>query len=163
MKPLLMVFVSLSILLALTTIISTAHAGLHTGVGLGYWDFSAGHDSATNWDFGPGNTMLFGENALAYVLLSNPPARITLLPPEITYEGLTEAPADPTVYVSGMTFVPQRVWVVKTREGHYAKVRFLPDPSDAFEYTYQDDGTRLFAAPVATSVSTWGRIKCLYR
>ena len=80
------------------------------------------------------------------------------------YEDLTVAPAptDPAYrqYIDvgfGGTFV------IRTRESHYAKIRVITFyPQLVFDYTYQDDGTRILGSTTPTSPSTWGEIKALY-
>jgi hypothetical protein len=81
-----------------------------------------------------------------------------------TYEKLEEAPEDTGQYVSLVDAYSGDVFAIRTREGHYAKIRILP-PSGGqfqFEFVYQDDGTRTFMRSVAIRPTTWGRIKSLY-
>jgi hypothetical protein len=145
-----------------------AAAMLHFGTGFAEaWDFSdsTSTTSDSEWDFTAGNTALAsGSTLLDAFLDANYPALIAVMPDGVTYESVLEAPADPGMYEGFLFFVPNRVWIVKTREGHYAKVRFFDDffPGQ-FEYTYQDNGTRILAAPLRMEAATWGRIKALYR
>jgi len=146
----------------------TARSELHTGIGFGAWDFSDSTATALNFDFTPADVdpALAGSAsrlALGTFLIAGANAALAILPEVTTFESVTEAPADPAVYEGGIPFYWDRVWVSRTREGHYAKFRYLADVLDLFEYVYQDDGSRSFTTPVTTDVTTWGRVKALHR
>jgi hypothetical protein len=95
------------------------------------------------------------------LLVGNGSARITLS--DSSYESLVEAPEDSTLYVEFIGVFLGEAYVIRTREGHYAKFRIPITPGPGLiEYTYQDDGSRALAEPVAVEETTWGRIKALY-
>lgn len=98
---------------------------------------------------------------------TNYPALIAFAPQDTTYEDLTTAPSDTTQYYVGRALFDGGVYVVRTRESHYAKLRVICGGCVAggvlFEYTYQDDGSRVLVAPVPVTSTTWGRIKSLYK
>lgn len=152
--------------------VQVAEAKIHVGIGyLGAWDFSDSAEVATDeWDLDVQVTITDRDlrfNTRRFVILvAHPPTGgITLMPPDSTYETLSEAPADPAAYVAGIWFEPNRTWVVRTKEGHYAKLQFVDDLelTMLFYYTYQDDGTRFFYDPqVPVEKTTWGQIKLLY-
>lgn len=159
--------VVLSLIVAGATI---GKAELHPGIGFGAWDFSDSTASAATFDFSPvdvgftfdGSAPL--SEALDIYLEAGSQAGIAVMPAGTTFESVTEAPADPAQYASFVPFYEDRIWVIRTREGHYAKVRYLiPWPPDQFEYVYQDNGSRQFTSVVSTNVTTWGRVKALYR
>jgi len=61
--------------------------------------------------------------------------------------------------------VPGAVYFVRTIEGNYVKFRMANTGGGGItiEFTYQDDGRRVLARPLAIGQTTWGRIKSLYR
>lgn len=80
------------------------------------------------------------------------------------YEDLEEAPTDPLAYENDYAVFPDEVYVIKTREVHYAKIKIISRGGVVvFKYTYQDDGSTSFIPPVATQPVTWGRVKALFR
>jgi hypothetical protein len=148
-------------------------AKLHTGTfelfpGEG-WDFS---DSLITGAFGGADiqydvTTLAGEPARAMIDLVraiSPGAILYIGNADSTYENLETAPTDPDLYNTSEVAFIEDVFVVRTREGHYAKMRVLPSGSLLnLEYTYQDDGSPSFVPNVAVQATTWGAIKALYR
>ena len=144
-----------------------ANATIHTGIGrLEYWDFS---DSATvltdEWDLSLLVVMQLTDKTASsgiYWIRAGYPSNVALLPTDSTYDVLTQAPADPSVYHLELEFIPYRTWVCRTQEGNYAKLRFLGDSIVEFEYTYQDNGTRYFRDGVPVAERTWGKIKELF-
>jgi len=152
----------------------TANAKLHRGEVRLYigdaWDFS--DSSGGIW---PTADITYAVTNASFRAAASPaadrvstftPALITYIGSDVgTYEDLENAPTDPGLYVTGLNAFPSDVLVVKTREGHYAKMLVLvPDGALVrFQYTYQDDGTTSFTVPVATAHVTWGRIKSLYK
>jgi len=150
--------------------VDAAFAELHFGNGFAEtWDFSDSISTGLGgpWDFSAGNTVAStsdSEISFGSFLISNFPAQLTVMQAGITYESVLEAPEDPSAYSTLFDFSPNRVWIVKTQEGHYAKVRFFNEFfAGPFEYTYQDNGTRYFTEPLPSETVTWGRIKALYR
>ncbi len=157
---------------------STAvQAELHTGFALipagPAWDFS---DSvavappngdlrwitliARNAEPASGRSALF-----PYYFLTDYPASIAVAPQDSTYEDLTTAPADTLLYGPSAEVLSYGVYVVRTKENHFAKLRIelVGGGGITIEYAYQDDGTRVLVNPVSTRVTTWGRVKSLYR
>ena len=96
---------------------------------------------------------------------TNYPALIGYAPGDSTYDELTTAPSDTTLYDFAAAVLSYGVYVVRTKEHHYAKVRveMIGGGGITIEYTYQDDGTRVLVNPVPVHPVTWGRIKSLYR
>lgn len=81
-----------------------------------------------------------------------------------TYNDLTIAPADPTVYVQELGVYFNWCYIIITDEGHYAKCQITYGQSGYnIEYTYQPDGSRWLVDEIGVDCSTWGRIKSLYR
>jgi hypothetical protein len=139
-------------------------ADLHSGTGVVPWDFS----DSTHVDdiFGPWDIAMIqfaadSEEGLQLVVGANWPGKIALMPDTVAFGELDFAPDDESLYQDDYYFVPDRVWVVRTIEGHYAKVWF-DDYSGSFVYVYQDDGTRSFGGVPVRAV-TWGQVKALYR
>jgi hypothetical protein len=107
-------------------------AELHSGLGFGAWDFSDSTTSGVTYDFLPvdidnasNRSVSFntGVEALSTFLAANSGASLALLPEGTIFEEVAEAPEDPAVYEAAIPFYSGRVWVSKTREGHYAKYR----------------------------------------
>jgi hypothetical protein len=161
--------------IALTLLLSVpANATLHTGEVRLYigesWDFS--DSSGGIWPTADiSYAVVIEKSAVVQAPASDrvftfPPALITFISDvDSTYEKLETAPTDMGVYANGLWPLWDDVLVVKTREGHYAKLQVLvPDGALLrFRYTYQDDGTPSFTTPVSVRASTWGKIKSLYR
>ncbi len=158
---------------------STAAAVLHTGV-VGFpltgggWDFSDSLEAspASGADIVYAVTVAHtraesaNANTLTDLLLAISPSAITYIgSADSTYENLTAAPTDPSLYGPSEAARPNDVLVVRTREGHYAKLRILMPAGGLFrfEYTYQDDGSASFVPSVSARSTTWGYIKSLYR
>ncbi len=149
-------------------------AVLHTGVvdlfsGQG-WDFSdsliaGGPPADIVFDVTVLNSQNSRRSSLVERLFAMTPAAILFIGnADSTYENLTSAPTDPDLYLTEEAVFEDDVHVVRTREGHYAKIRILPIGSTLmFEYTYQDDGSPSFVPNVAVRSTTWGKIKALYR
>lgn len=97
--------------------------------------------------------------------LTNYPALIAYAPQDSTYDELTTAPGDTTLYKEGLELFYFAVYVVRTKEHHYAKLKAVCCVAGGIqiEYTYQDNGTRILVDPVPVRPTTWGRIKSLYR
>jgi len=163
------------ICLFILTSMSSSYSTIHNG--FGYAEF----DSA--WDFSDSSTCpLFGRycgdfsitftmlqtaaEPTAIVMLAMPPhAGIALASPDSSYEELTTAPEDSNAYFTAVVPYPFQVYVVMTNEGHYAKLRGVdlgPGGDFTFEYSYQDNGTRVLVGGVPTEETTWGRVKSLY-
>jgi len=96
---------------------------------------------------------------------TNYPALIAYAPGDSAYDELTTASSDTTLYHFDAAVLSYQVYVVRTKEHHYAKVRveMIGGGGITIEYTYQDDGSRVLARPVAVRPSTWGTVKGLYR
>ena len=93
------------------------------------------------------------------------PARIAFAPIDSTYEELTSAPSDTTLYKEGLDILYSVFYVVRTRERHYAKMRAICCVGGGIqiEYAYQDNGSRILVDSVPVRSITWGQIKALYR
>ena len=158
--------------------IQPVRAELHSGTVLispaGAWDFSdAAEVSLPNGDLYWVTTLLVRsagsptilDGTQFYHFVMNPPARIAYAPGDSTYEELTTAPSDTSLYGAGLPFLSYAVYVVRTQEMHYAKMRssIVGGGGITIEYTYQDDGSRVLARPVAVRPSTWGSAKGLYK
>ena len=154
---------------------STSNARIHTGEVRLYsgdgWDFSdSSNGAAFNYDISYAVTAL-NSGALVQppqgnILFTIPPALIMYLSSgAIIYDTLDVAPTDPDLYSSNELAFVGDVLVVRTREGHYAKLLIVaPDGAVVrFLYTYQDDGSTSLRKPVSTNPTTWGRIKSRYR
>jgi hypothetical protein len=80
------------------------------------------------------------------------------------FEELDQAPTEPLLYDNNFAVFPDEVYVILTREGHYAKIKIIDRVGHLiFQYTSQDDGSPSFVPPTATQPATWGKIKSLYR
>jgi hypothetical protein len=92
------------------------------------------------------------------------PASIALIP-DSTFEELKFAPEDSSSYTWDLPALYDMTYVARTKEGHYAKFRFLQLPylERIIEYVYQPDGSRRFFNAVGVEESTWGTIKALFR
>ena len=106
-----------------------------------------------------------GASAFPYYFLTNPPALIAYAPQDSTYESLTTAPEDTMLYTQSAEILSYGVYVIRTKENHFAKLRLemVGGGGMTIEYTYQDDGTRILVEPVGVEPTTWGRVKSLYR
>jgi hypothetical protein len=99
--------------------------------------------------------------------VTNSPAVIAFAPQDSTYEELTTAPSDSSQYSSIRALFDGGVYVVRTQEMHYAKLRVtclacVPG-GVLIEYAYQDDGSRILVSPVPVRRITWGQVKSLYK
>lgn len=147
-------------------------AVLHTGVvdlfsGEG-WDFSdsliAGLHADIVFDVTAQSSQSSRRSVVERLFAMTPAAILFIDNADGTYENLTSAPTDPDLYLTEEAVFEDDVHVVRTREGHYAKIRILPIGSTLmFEYTYQDDGSPSFVPSTAVRLTTWGKIKALYR
>jgi hypothetical protein len=81
----------------------------------------------------------------------------------MTWEEVTVAPGDTSLYYWDLPLYQDSTYVIRTGEGHYAKFRVLVPGVFYFEYVYQSDGSRVLDGTVPTQVTTWGRIKELFR
>lgn len=107
-----------------------------------------------------------GEEAAQFAwFTTNYPALIAYAPSDSTYHELTTAPSDTTLYHFDAAVLSYGVYVVRTKEHHYAKVRveMIGGGGITIEYTYQDNGTPVLVNPVPVRPTTWGRVKTLYR
>ena len=123
----------------------------------GTWDFSAA--SVVPWhseNADIGFAVSPGGNLLVLALGS---AEIMALP-NVAFEDIVSAPEGS--YDSWAWVVAGQSYVVKTREVHYAKIRFIESGSGAFDYAYQTDGSRNLDQRVPVHSTTWGRVKALY-
>jgi hypothetical protein len=93
-----------------------------------------------------------------------PPALIVVIP-DSTYEELQFAPADTSVYSFDAPADVGYVYVIRTVERHYAKMRLIQCDYGAIimEYTYQPDGSRRLFNEIGVESTSWGKIKALYR
>ena len=165
---------TLSAAVLLILVMHTAEAKLHTGIALiepgPAWDFS---DSVAvtppngdlHWLVVALNSGARSQGAFPYFFLTDAPAAAALAPTDSTFEELSSAPTDSVLYQEGAELFTFRVYVVRTQEQHYAKVKIalIGAGGITIQYVYQDDGSRILAEPVAIEPVTWGRIKALYR
>jgi hypothetical protein len=79
-----------------------------------------------------------------------------------TFEELSLAPEDSSVYSTDLRGHVGIPYVIRTIGGHYAKFRFTDPTFNTIEYAYQSDGSRLLVCPTPGEETTWGRIKALY-
>jgi hypothetical protein len=143
-----------------------SQSAVHSGVGYAEldsaWDFS---DSATCSLFeGYCGDFAMGINGGWFLLAMPPDAGIAIVA-DSTFEELTTAPEDPDRYFVIVYPYPNEVYVVRTEEGHYAKIRPIDLNASGeftFEYRYQDDGSRVLDDTVPVEATSWGRIKALY-
>ena len=176
-KPLL----RLSLLLPIAAIVAFsllhAHpcqANLHSGRAHIHWD--------AVWDFSDSLITFLPNGDLYWVevtelqseaslssqvkyFTTNPPALMVSGPIDSTYDELTSAPPDNGQYGESTVASLGVVYIVRTSEGNYAKLQILAFAGGGItlKYTYQDDGSRVLARPLATGLTTWGKIKSLYR
>jgi hypothetical protein len=94
-----------------------------------------------------------------------PPALILYVgDTEQLYDSLTTAPTNHSTYKSQEFANIDEVFVVLTREGHYAKIRVISIAALlTIEYTYQDDGTNVLSSSVSVHETTWGGVKAVFR
>jgi hypothetical protein len=95
-----------------------------------------------------------------------PHAGIAVAAPDSSYEALTTAPEDSNAYFVAVVPYPDEVYVVRTNKSRYAKIRGLdlrPGGEFTFEYSYQDDGTRILTGKVPIEQTTWGKVKSLHQ
>ncbi len=162
----------LILLCALACVLSfeLATSEVHTGIGrLICWDFSDSTIACEGeWDIDvvttrAGSAVQAGSPLTPWLFALG---GITVMPPGTTFEETTEAPTDSSLYTPLHLFLwPSRIWVLRTLEGYYAKLRLLDDLTltNLFEYAYQDNGTPFFFdPPVPVENTTWGKIKSLY-
>ncbi len=155
---------------------TAALADLHVGVALirpgDSWDFSDSTAVAPpNGDLrwitvvaGTRSDSSRDAGAFPYFFVADYPAQIAIASWDSTYEELTSTPSDPAVYSQGAEIFESAVYVVRTKENHFAKLIVkLLGGGMTIEYTYQDSGSRILVNPVATRPATWGNIKNLYR
>lgn len=85
--------------------------------------------------------------------------------PDSTYEELQFAPADTSAYSFDAPADVGLVYVIRTEEGHYAKMHLLQCDyaGTIMEYTYQPDGSRRLFNKIAVESISWGKIKALYK
>jgi len=129
--------------LLLIVLTSNAYSGIIWGTGVmtnAFWDFSE-------------QTSVLGEGDIDLAIVVDPPlgwmvgaTRYPALIAEIdsTFEELQFAPEDTTSYDFDASASLDRTYVVRTRERHYAKFRFLElnYQRSVIEYVYQPDGSR---------------------
>ncbi len=145
------------------TLVHPALGEVLRGIGTssqGGWDFS--EEAPVHW--------LDGDIAVGYVV--DPPlgwlvwgangGKIVLLA-DSTFEDLTEAPADTSLYKYEEQGIAGATYVCRTGDGHYAKFRYVSPSFSMIEYAYQTDGTPSFLDPVPVEETTWGRIKSLFK
>jgi hypothetical protein len=101
---------------------------------------------------------------LGYMLFSCNNSSLMIAVPDTTLEDLMEAPEDLGSYGCDGQVVVDRTYVIATSDGVYAKfaVRTFTESDRIIEYYVQTDGSRNLVDPVATEVTTWGRVKSLY-
>ena len=77
-----------------------------------------------------------------------------------TYEELTTAPEDSTLYTGAVWAYTNQTYILRTPQYHYVKFRVLYGGWPVqIEYTYQDDGSQI----VPIENTTWGKIKSIYK
>ena len=149
-------------------------AKLHSGEAHIHWD--------AVWDFSDSSATFLPNGDLYWVeatalqhqlplssqliyFSTNAPALIANGPVDSTYGELTSAPANVDAYGEVQVASLGVVYIVRTGDGNYVKLQIIAFVGGGitFEYTYQDDGSRVLAQPLATGQTTWGRIKSLYR
>ncbi len=127
----------------------------------GGWDFS--EETPVHWLDGDIQVGHVGDPPLGWLVGGANGAGIILLA-DSTFEDLSEAPADSSLYNywGEEPGIPGATYVCRTGDGHYAKFRFLDPFFSEIEYAYQTDGRPSFLDPVPVEETTWGRIKALY-
>jgi hypothetical protein len=149
-------------------------ARLHSGMAHIHWD--------AVWDFSDSSVTFLPNGDLYWVettallhqasqgseqmwFTANEPAVMTIGSIDSTYGELTSAPVDVGQYVDFLVASPDIVYVLRTVEGNYVKFRIhaFVGGGITVEFTYQDNGSRVLAQSMATGLTTWGRIKGLYR
>jgi hypothetical protein len=147
-------------------------AELHTGTFQlfpgGGWDFSEPTTNASpDFAFDVTAANKSNESALGFIELLTPipPALIYYVGnQEDTYDDLIAAPTNLSLYKTNEFGNLNEVFVVYTREGHFAKMRITAIGTlMSFEYTYQDDGSEILSITTPVEETTWGRVKALYR
>jgi len=151
-----------------TVHIGTGYANMDTA-----WDFSDSTScslfSGPCGDFATGIT-LAGVAPLSpcymFLFATRPDALIAVAKRDSSYDEITTAPEDSALYHVIVSFCPEDVYFIRTSERHCAKIRavYVSGGVDlTFEFSYQDDGTRILVDTVAVRETTWGRIKALYQ
>ena len=158
-KPLLLLWF---LLIVLTP---NAHSGIIWGTGVlihGSWDFSeeVSIEIEGEWDIIIGIVV---DPPLGWMVGAWYPALITEV--DSTFEELQFAPEDTTLYNFDAPASLGRTYVVRTRERHYAKFRFieLNYQRTVIEYVYQPDGLRKLFGEINVERYSWGAIKSIFR
>lgn len=151
---------------------SPSRADIHAGFALiipgPAWDFSDSTlvvppNGDLRWITVLANSTDSKTSNFSYFFVTDFPAMIAYASADSSYEELTSAPSDSSVYAQSKGLYTFAVYVVRTKEGHYAKLRvFMLGGGMTIEYTYQDDGTRILRRPVGVKATTWGKVKSLY-
>ena len=127
------------------------------------WDFSA-QTSLCVLDMPDIFVAFIDDPPLGLVVTVTNPARVVALP-DSSFEDLRYAPEDSSAYGYDIPAYVYTTYVARTKEGHYAKFRFLQLPYDLviIEYVYQPDGSRRLFNLIGVEGCTWGAIKALFR
>ena len=152
------------VLICLCIISCYASAEIHQGYivfdGINYgFDFSAGTYSQFSWDLNYAITRGLDSNSLQFIRLYGS-CQNCIMYSDSTYEELTTAPADSTLYTGALWSLTGKTYILRTQERHYVKFRTISGGYPVYiEYTYQDNGSQT----VPIKITTWGKIKLLYR
>ncbi len=127
------------------------------------WDFSA-QKSLCVLEFPDIFLAFVVEPDLGLRISVTNPARVAMIP-DSTFEELRFAPEDSSSYTWDLPALYDMTYVARTKEGNYAKFRFLQLPylEPVIEYVYQPDGSGRFFNEIGVEGSTWGAIKALFR
>ena len=149
---------------------SVAIGDVISGIGdmnLGGWDFST--QTTVPPMNGPNNNP---DNDISFVIVVDPPLGIMVFAEngamvtailDSTFEELTEAPGDSSLYALILPASIGDTFVILTTEGFYAKLSPLRiEPWPIIEYVYQPNGSRILVDPVAVEATTWGRVKAAF-
>jgi hypothetical protein len=85
---------------------------------------------------------------------------------DTAFDELTIAPEDTTLYKHELPVYGDVVYVIRTPEWTYAKFRVIAVSLPTIEYAYQTDGSGVFRedpSGIPDPVTTWGRMKALYK
>jgi len=128
-------------------------ANLSAG-GLGGWDFSIMETVAVDdGDIGVAHVGDLG----GYFVIGLNGALVAHLP-DSTFEDLKYAPEDSTIYSMMQPAYVHSLYLMKTRDNKYVKLRF-PENYSSFDFIFQPDGSRKLFDYIGTEYKSWGIIK----